>query len=472
MSARHGVYATQMPTSVSTPVKAPSGVPFVIGAAPVHMAKNAAGVGVPTLCTSWDEFVDKFGYSDEWGDYNLCEFAYSHFKLYGCQPVIFCNLFDPSSMKTAAAAATKTVSGHQIVLPDEALNTSALVIKTTGGSPATLAKDTDYTTAYTDDGLVISLISTSTYYSEASLSVAYDKAAPSGVNATAVATGMENIEKCMPCAGIIPDLICAPGYSHNAGVAAVMTAKAESLNGLFAAKALIDLDTSSVTAYSGVASAKNTAGLTSPEQIVCWPMLGLGTMKFHMSTQLAGLMAKVDAGNGNPYESPSNKSFRMDKLILAGGTEVIQTKAQADIVVNAGVVTALNFLSSGWVCWGSNTACYPGNTDPKDYLIPVSRMFGWVGNTLIQTFWSKLDKPLNRRLVDSILTTCNQWLNGLTGSEYVLGARCEMREEENPDTDLLAGIIRLHIYMTPPSPAQEIDFYLEYDANYLTQAFA
>ena len=272
--------------------------------------------------------------------------------------------------------------------------------------------------------------------------------------------------------GIIPDLICAPGYSHNSGVAAVMTAKAEKLSGLFDAKALLDLDTSAVTSYSAVAAAKNNAGFTAPEQIVCWPMLSLAGKKFHMSTQLAGRMASIDAENGNPYESPSNKRFQMDKLILADGTEVVQTKAQADIVVNAGVVTALNFLSSGWVCWGNYTAAYPSNTDVKDYFIPISRMFGWVSNTMIQTFWSKLDKPLNRRLVDTILTTCNLWLNGLAGSEYVLGARCEMRDEENPITDLMAGIIRLHIYMTPPSPAQEIDFYLEYDASYVEQAFA
>ena len=36
----------------------------------------------------------------------------------------------------------------------------------------------------------------------------------------------------------------------------------------------------------------------------------------------------------------------------------------------------------------------------------------------------------------------------------------------------MAGIIRLHVYLTPPSPAQEIDFILEYDVNYVTEAFA
>lgn len=110
------------------------------------------------------------------------------------------------------------------------------------------------------------------------------------------------------------------------------------------------------------------------------------------------------------------------------------------------------------------------NTDVKDYFIPVSRMFDWVGNTLIRTFWSKLDKPMNRRLIDTIMDTANIWLNGLVGSGYLLGARAEMLDSENTLTDLMAGIIKIHIYMTPPSPAQEIDFILEYDAEYVTSA--
>ena len=69
-----------------------------------------------------------------------------------------------------------------------------------------------------------------------------------------------------------------------------------------------------------------------------------------MSTQLAGLMAFVDAGNaGCPYESPSNKGFKIDGLCIEDGTPVTQTKAQADALNNIGVVTALNFLASGWV---------------------------------------------------------------------------------------------------------------------------
>ena len=89
---------------------------------------------------------------------------------------------------------------------------------------------------------------------------------------------------------------------------------------------------------------------------------------------------------------------------------------------------------------------------------------------LVKTFWSKLDKPMTRRLIDTVLDSANIWLNGLVGMGYLLGARVEMLENENPLTNLMAGIIKLHVYMTPPSPAQEIDFVLEYDASYVTSA--
>ena len=158
-------------------------------------------------------------------------------------------------------------------------------------------------------------------------------------------------------------------------------------------------------------------------------------------------------------------------MVLEDGTEVNLTLAQANILNDNGILTALNFMG-GWCAWGNYTACYPSNTDVKDYFIPVSRMFGWVGNTLIRTFWSKLDKPMNRRLLDTIMDTANIWLNGLVGSGYLLGARAEMLESENPLTDLMAGIVKIHIYMTPPSPMKECEFVLEYDADYVSSALA
>ena len=468
----HGVYVAEQGTSVRTPVAVETGIPFVIGLAPVQAAANPAAVGVPVLCRSFAEFLDAFGYSEDWPTYNLCEFAQSHFELFGMQPAIFLNLLDPSTMKSAVAAADKDVSGKKVELTAAAIDDAGLVVKDKASTPNTLVKDTDYSVYYNADGkLVVELLSTSTHYSDTQLNIAYYEVTPASVNASAVATGMEKIELCMTVLGVIPDLIVAPGFSKNPTVAAAMATKAGSINGMFKAMALIDIDASSATTYSAAVTAKNSNNFTDKHEIVCWPMLKLGDKKFHFSTQLAGLIAQVDAASGAPYVSPSNNGLKCDALIVASGSEVVMTLDQANTLNAGGVVTGLNFMG-GFVAWGNYTACYPTNTDVKDYFIPVSRMFDWVGNTLIQTFWSSLDVPMTRRMVDSIVDSANIWLNGLTGSGYILGGRAEMLESENPTSNLMAGIVKFHVYITPPSPAQEIDFTLEYDASYLEEAFA
>jgi len=470
--ANHGVYVFERSTSLATPVVAATGIPFVVGVAPIHSVDHPAAVGVPVLITSWDEFTDQLGYCEDWDTYPLAEFGYSQFVLFNMQPAIFLNLFDPSTMKAAKTAADYDVVNHKVNLGAKALNDASVLVKDKAATPNTLVKGTDYDVYFVNGEMIVELLSTGGYYSEAKLTISYNEAVFTSINATAVATAFDKVDLCMGSLGVVPDMLCAPGWSDKSAVAAVMASKAGSINGLWRAKALIDIPCDSVsgaTVYSSVVAKKNTLAMTDPNQEVCWPMIGLGGKKYHFSTQLAGLHASVDTENRAPYVSPSNHGIKADSLVLADGTEVLMTKAHADILNAGGVITGLNFMG-GYVCWGNYTACYPVNTDVKDYFIPISRMFDWVANTLIRTFWSQLDKPMTRRLIDTIIDSANIWLNGLVGSGYLLGARVEALESENPVTNLMAGIINFHVYLTPPSPAQEIDFTLEYDASYVTAA--
>ena len=147
------------------------------------------------------------------------------------------------------------------------------------------------------------------------------------------------------------------------------------------------------------------------------------------------------------------------------------SNVNAGILNGYGIVTAING-TGGWTTWGNRTTVYPANTDVKDSFIPLRRMFNWVGNTLITTFWSKIDDPTNRRLIDSIVNSANVWLNSLTAQGALLGGRVEFLEEDNSITDLMDGKIRFHVYMTPPSPAREITFVQEYDPAYISTLFA
>lgn len=471
MATNHGVFVTEQSSGAIIPVVAASGLPFVVGTAPIQMASEPAEIGVPKLVNSWDEAVELFGYSEDWATYTLCEVMYSHFKLYGCSPVIFVNLVNPATHKTSVSSETASVASHKAKITGDAILDSSFTVT----AESALTKGTDFEAYYSDGKLVIELLAEGSAYSATSLTVSYNKISVTAIDASAIAAAFESIELCVGATKIIPDLLLAPGFSGNPAVAAAMATKAESINGLFHAKALVDLDCSNSGAktYTSAVTLKATNNFVNESQIVCWPMCAYGDKVFHASTHVAGIMASVDTDNeGVPYESPSNKPAFIDRIITADGAEVKLTYQQANILNQGGIVTLLNFIG-GWKLWGNYTGCYPNDTvEPKNYFIPVSRMFDWVGNTLIQTFWNYLDKPMNRRLIDTIMDATNIWLNGLVGREYLLGARVEFTEADNPVEALMAGKIKLHIYMTPPSPAQEIDFVLEYDAEYITSALA
>lgn len=270
---------------------------------------------------------------------------------------------------------------------------------------------------------------------------------------------------------MIPGLLVSPYWSTKPEVAAVMEAKSQNINGHFNCITLVDIPTDTVKKYTDVPAWKSNNNYTGNNLIVCWPMVKLGNEIFHLSTQIAGAICMIDAENEDiPYMSPSNHELKASAAVLRDGTEVYLGPDQAAYLNGEGIVTALNFIG-GWKAWGNRTGAYPVVTDPKDSFIPVKRMMNWIGNTLTLTTWQKVDYPIKQRLIDAIVDSANIWLNGLTAREYILGGRVAFLKEENPTTDLTDGIIRLHVYTTPPPPAREIDFILEYDVKNFENLF-
>ena len=167
----------------------------------------------------------------------------------------------------------------------------------------------------------------------------------------------------------------------------------------------------------------------------------------------------------------SNQALQADSAVVDAGAEVFLAPDQATYLNGEGIVTALNFIG-GWKAWGNRTGAYPGTTDSKDAWTCVRRMMNWVGNTLALTFWAKIDAPANRRLIDSVVDSANIWLNGLAARQGILAGRVAFLAEENPTTDLIDGILKFHVYVTPPVPAREIDFVQEFDPSAYAGLFA
>jgi hypothetical protein len=475
----HGVNISEVATNVLPPREVSAAIPFVVGAAPVHRSASASAdvLNKPVLCNTYEEFITAFGSapSDQWGKYTLSEFAYVFFGLYGVGPAIFVNVLDPADGTAITAEAAVLVAGSYTLQQDAVLST--LVVKSQDGLTTYDITD-DYTAVLDDDGyIVITRVSTGTIPAATTpLTVDYKKiaAAPvvaddiiGGVSAGGANLGLQCIEDVYPLHSLVPGMILAPGFSQDVEVAAAMVAKCQGINSLFSCICIVDIDSASATGadlYTEVNAWKNTNNFTSPYMYVCWPKVKLGTVKYWMSSHLAGRIASTDADNDNvPYVSPSNKAFQINGLSLADGSDVILSIPKADTLNQQGVTTGLMF--NGWKCWGNRTGAYPGSTDPKDAFACIRRMFNWVGNNVVLLLWQKLDDPLNRRTIETALDSVNQWLNGLISRGALNAGRMEFVQADNSNVNLAAGKARFRLYLTPPSAAEQISVVLEYDVN-------
>lgn len=488
MAFYHGVKVSEVPTSILPPVDVAAGIPFIVGTAP------QGKVNEPVLCATYADLVAEFGFVPAELDaesglkkfaFSISEFAQSQFGLFGVGPVIVVNVLDPAEHK--AETTTKSVTldaktGSFTVKETGILLDSVSIVPSSGSA---YVKGTDYEVAFNDDAhLVITSLKGDNGVFKCAVGEALtfnaEKADPTkvtkedvvgGVDAQGNKSGFELVDECFPRFRLVPGILLAPGFSSNATVAAIMAAKCANINELFSCVCLVDIPTDTVTNYSQVPAWKNENNVVDSLQYALWPMIKLDDTLYHASTQVAGLIGKVDGEHDDvPYKSPSNENVQATATVLADGTEVFIDKVKADYLNGQGIATFMNFMN-GWVLWGNRTACFPGNTDVKDNFLCIRRMFNWVGNTLIQTFWQKVDDPTNLRLVQTVVESCNVMMNGWAARQYILGGRVVLLDSENPKTDLMNGKIRFHVYITPPSAAEELEFIMEYDPQYVETLF-
>jgi phage tail sheath protein FI len=82
-----------------------------------------------------------------------------------------------------------------------------------------------------------------------------------------------------------------------------------------------------------------------------------------------------------------------------------------------------------------------------------------------------VDAPLTRRFIQTILDSEQIRLDGYTSQEVILGGRISFQQSENPLTDLIDGLTRFHIHISPPPPARVVEGIFEFDPYYLNVLF-
>jgi Phage tail sheath protein FI len=479
----HGVSWSDVPTSVIAPVQADVGLNVVFGSAPLHLTKNGKDyINKPRIYNRYEDAVTELGYSTDWDTYDICEHMDACFVEFGVFPVVYVAVNDPEAGATVVAPAPHTLVAGQV---DTGVEFIAWDISVSGasGTPVYVEGDDYILSLSKTNTTIVTRVATGAIATDTSVIEVGGKSPSStaltsadivgGIDvATGARSGLEVIEDVFQTTGMVPGVIICPKFSKDPLVASAMEAKCENINGCFAATCLIDVDTSTITKPQDVNAWKNTNNIVFPRQQCLFgkpALVGVTQSKvFNFASQQGPLMQWTDAyrGDGLPYHSPSNKNLRMNALQLDDGSELPMHLLDANMLNGQGVITALNWIG-GWRSWGNRTACYPSNTDVKDMFIPVRRMFDYIGNTIVLTIWQKVDEPGNRRLIDAVVNSLQLWLDGLSNTEALLGARIEFRQDENPTTELLNGHYVFHVYVAVPTPAEWLDFRIEYWLPYI-----
>jgi hypothetical protein len=465
----------------------------VIGSAPLWQTPNGKQfLNVPRVYNSFAEAAAEMGYSTDWATYDICEHMDACFIEFGVFPVTYIAVNDQFTGGVAAAAAPFTLVGGQVDTKLQLINDATLVVSGPSGTPVYVA-GVDYLLSLSaNQTWVVTRVAGGAIPTDtATIEVAGTTPATTPVTAAEIIggvitgtgqnTGIQAVEDVFQKTGYVPGVIICPAWSHDPTVASAMEAKCENINGCFAATCVIDVDTSTVKTAQDVEAWKNGNNIVFPRQECCYgnPTLvgaitgqpGTATTvtkRFHFASQQGPLLQWTDTykGGGMPYCSPSNKNLRMNSLQDVTGAEITMHLADANMLNGQGVITALNWIG-GWRSWGNRTAAYPSNTDVKDMFIPVRRMFDYIGNTVVLTIWQEVDEPGNRRLIDAIVNSLQLWLDGITATGALIGASIAFNQSENPATEILNGHYVFHIYIAVPTPAEWLDFKIEYWIPYI-----
>ena len=310
---------------------------------------------VPRLLFTYSDSVATFGFSmkpEIWDNYTAPQMIFSQFALFGVSPLVLVNVLDPTIHNTRISGEALQLDGFTGLLRVDGVLIDTVTIRNTEGKE--YEAGIHYTLAFDRNGLVVVNARRNVQggiSENEELALSYTKLAPEKVDIydviggydiqTGKNEGLQIVSDIFPNFRLVPGQLLAPGFSSDPVVAAVMETKGNNINGHFRCITLCDMPTMIENddgrlvqhRFTDIPAWKNRNNFVSTRQVNCWPMLRLGNQKYYFSTQLAGLIGRVDHDNsGTPYNSPSNKNLRINGLCYADGEEVILNNEQANFL--------------------------------------------------------------------------------------------------------------------------------------------
>ncbi len=455
----HGAYGRIQ--AVGSRVADNSRCAFVyIGTAPVNQIEGgAANVNVPIVVHNMAEARRKFGWSDDWASFTLCESVYAHFELNAVGPLVLINVLDPATHK----AGTKTTvsltpsNGRIIITSAEKAVLDSVEVKTTAETPVTKVKGTDYTLAYDIERkqIVIRELTAGALGTDA-LSVSYDVVTPASVTSAVVIgatdglgtnTGVYAIRSVYPLTGYCPSFVGAPGFSSVPAVHTALLNVCSKIGGHWDAYLFADipiLDGSTPVTMATAATWKTTNGYTSENETVYFPMAkGTDGRKYHLSVlAAANFQALLLEQEGIPWKTASNTACPVIQDLYLGDSEA--GPVYDDEIVNTrlnkhGIASAA-FVGGRWAIWGCHSADYDDSAENDINVSETSRMMlFYISNDFQLRRSADVDSPMTRNALSAIVAEEQTRLDALVSIGALTYGRVRFNAESDDRSDILKG---------------------------------
>lgn len=462
MSFVHGVEVIEIKTG-PTPVQVVlTSVIALVGCAPMGPRQQL----IQVLNAN-----DAAQFGAELPGFNIPE-ALAVFMQQGVAPILVVNVYDPTLHNA-------TVTNEAVAVGAEGKFRLAFapmtnpVIRTTGGSPVTLIKDTDYSI---DEFGRVRIINRVTYPDGTNLLASYERFNPALVTSThivgtvgsgGVRTGMKLFPTASSLFGYKPKLIIAPRYSTLSAVQTEMRALSASQ------RALAYFDSPVGLSFADALTSRGPSGN------IGWNIGDEKVELLYPQMQRTDPNSDSEAKKNIPFSitkaairSWTDKNFGYwypdsNKPLLTEGVERVLTDEEIAALNAAGITTYKERSGSGKYTWGQKSSAFPGATDPA-VNTSVRRTVDIIYDSLELAMIRFIGQPISPAIIDEIRLTCQSFIDTLVArGALVNGSQCIFDPADNNAISIAAGQLTFTLRIIPPVGLERLTLKVLLDSSLL-----
>ena len=451
LTYKHGAYG-EFAESISGAATQSGTCVVYVGTAPVNLIRGYAAADLVNVPVKLDDLAAArryMGTSKNWTAFTLCEAFGVHFEnpITNAGPVVAINVLDPAlHKKTEQTTKQITFTNGRAIIESDTIILDTLVL-------SDKVEGVDFTIDYdwTNGRVLIDSIAdveitgqVQATYSEVDTSKITKAEIIGGVTAAGVYSGLGAVALVYQELNLIPNLIVAPGWSHDPEVYAAMVSASMKINGHWDAFVFADLTLTEVDTIEEAIEWAEDNGYTSERSKTFWPQFVLVTGNVvHGSTLAAWRQLLVDAEhNGIPMETCSNKAVPIARQYFGvSSTNRGFDQSRANDLNAAGISTAV-YWGGQWVLWGGHTAAYTFGavTDNRVVFDNSIRMMMYVTNSFQQEWALTIDGPMTTSMADTVKAREQAKADALVAVGALIGTpEVRFDQSANSTDDLVEG---------------------------------